>query len=960
MRDGRILIFQWAAGAFCFLAGTLMLIVPQQFSAPGYDALRSHLLWWGVLFGLAGLGMIWVAATAPARRITVAVHALAGGAFLLLAWGFAPVGLWRATVAYGTLGLGLLAAPFLPPQGGRREALARPDLFAVTMGVLQVGVGATLLLLPEQLYLDQIGYRLVHAAMMLLAGTTLLAGELVPGLPPRLRVASHLLSGAVLVSWMVVSTWPSKAWTAVVLFGGYGLLLVVAPWLGPRLRRGRPNSLRTQLSLAFAALAALPLIALTGLIVMQGTRELSRQIREDDRLLATAVAHNLDDYIGLHRAALAALAARPGTFGPDAEAGRERLEVFLATYPEIASVSLYDALGNGLLRSDGERPVPARGRPWFEEVRSTREATLEVDRSPVLGRPLFYIAQPALGADGALVGVAAATLEPLRLAELLAGSGVAAELYLVDETGDLLAYSDGRPLDVHDEAGATPPVAAFLRDGNGSLAYDLGADRRLVGFARAPGLGWGVIVERSQAQALAAVFRWRGASYLVLLVGILAAATVGVLIARRLSAPLRTLANAADALARGERPTPLPTSPTLELAQIATSFGRMRDRLTERTEELQRERDFSEELINSLPGLVFLVNRRGEVTHWNREVAELLAQEPDERLPVEPLRVIARADRRAAVATFDAVFRTGHASTECRIRTAGGALEPYHLIGRRLAIAGEPHVVGVAIDIGDRARAEEEVLRLNASLEERVRERTAELETSNRELAVANQELEAFLHSIAHDLRTPLRGIDGFAHVLAEEEGPRLGPVAADHLQRIRAGAARMGQLLDDLLSLSRLGRSPLRLRPVDVSALVEEVAAELRESEPERTVRVVVQPGLRAVADRALLRIVLENLLSNAWKCTRVRSEARIEVGGEPCSGVFAYYVRDDGIGFDPTYAGKLFAPFQRLHANPELDGTGIGLAMVQRIVHRHAGRVWAESVPGEGATFFFTLGVD
>jgi PAS domain S-box-containing protein len=252
----------------------------------------------------------------------------------------------------------------------------------------------------------------------------------------------------------------------------------------------------------------------------------------------------------------------------------------------------------------------------------------------------------------------------------------------------------------------------------------------------------------------------------------------------------------------------------------------------------------------------------------------------------------------------------------------------------------------VARDITERKRAEEEVRALNQS------ERQHALE-----LEAANKELEAFSYSVSHDLRAPLRSIDGFSLALMEDYADTLDPEARGLLERIRAATQRMAQLIDDLLKLARVTRSEMRNEAVDLSAMAKVIFAEFHTLEPERRVECVVQDGLVVVGDPQLLRVVLENLLGNAWKFTMKKPTAKIELGMFKRDGRQVYFVRDDGPGFDMAYVSKLFGTFQRLHATTEFPGTGIGLASVRRIVHRHGGRTWAEGAEHRGATFFFTL---
>jgi light-regulated signal transduction histidine kinase (bacteriophytochrome) len=283
-------------------------------------------------------------------------------------------------------------------------------------------------------------------------------------------------------------------------------------------------------------------------------------------------------------------------------------------------------------------------------------------------------------------------------------------------------------------------------------------------------------------------------------------------------------------------------------------------------------------------------------------------------------------------------------------------------------ISGPKEIARVAEEfnrmVAVRHEKEMQIKKLNAELEKRVHDRTAELEkayvaitTRSNELEAANKELEAFCYSVSHDLRAPVRTIGGFTKVLIEGYGDQLDKSGKDYLERTGRAVERMAELIDDLLELSRISRSKLVCTDVDLTALATDVTNELKATAPERPITINLQQGLVAHGDAGLLRVLMANLLGNSWKFTRKHEAPRIDFGKEQSRGATVFYVRDNGAGFDMKYANKLFGAFERLHSPGEYEGHGIGLATVQRIVHRHGGHAWGEGRPGEGAIFYFTL---
>jgi PAS domain S-box-containing protein len=410
--------------------------------------------------------------------------------------------------------------------------------------------------------------------------------------------------------------------------------------------------------------------------------------------------------------------------------------------------------------------------------------------------------------------------------------------------------------------------------------------------------------------------------------------------------------------------TCLHVPPVVEVALIAGSFllagwywnrsRQERHRAEVQQAAAQEEADRLLKVIDNTSAVIYMRDNAGRYLLVNRQYEELFGIKRDE--------IVGLTDHDLFPPEMADAFRANDIKAMARgapvqmEEIAPHADGPHTYITVKYPIADaagqQTAICGISTDITPLKHAEQKERRLNAELEERVRERTAELEASTRDL-------DAFAYSVAHDLRAPLRAISGFSEVLLEDHGQHLDETGQEYLGRVVAATKRMGQLIDELLDLSRAGRVELDPRRVDLTALAYRVAGDLRALGPERAdkVDVCIDEGLSAVGDPVLLELMVLNLMSNAWKFTAKERKPRIHFGSIGQEGSPVYLVQDNGAGFDMRYADKLFAPFQRLHNRDDFPGSGIGLAIVSRIVDRHGGRIWAESEPGEGATFFFTL---
>jgi signal transduction histidine kinase len=584
---------RWAAGMYCVMVGTLALVAPHQFDRPVYVAFQPYLAGWGVLLLLAGAGMLLQDVLPLRCSVRAAAHALCGGALGGLAVGFAIVGAWTGTSMYGVTGLAVALAPFL---GGRAAGgVVVRELLPIVAGIALLLTGGIILLLPAEfdasVYDAARPYLGVHGLAFLAAGIALVATRVPRSATWGAARAADAVAAVACLAFAAAVAVPTGAVTGTVFYVGLALSLLGLPHLRRHGLEPDPTSLQMRLAVALAVAAVLPLLG----VVAVGSRhqeQVSQELALDQqRAIAVAVADHVERYVGLHRAAVAALAGQPGILDESAEQQRGRLRAAAAAYPDVVAFSTYRADGSPIARSDDLPPTNLSPFRFYQQARQTNAPSHEVLVSPLLQRPIFAFAHPVRGTDGAFVGAVAASLEATRAAEALgrAGAGTDRTAYVVDEGGRVLATSDPAVPALSDAA-VRPPVAAFRgsRVGDGSIVYGPAGAERLASFALIGETGWAVIVERPMATVLAGVLDGQNLAAVMLILAIVAATLAGIAVARRLSAPLAQLARATAQLAGADLAVPLPASGVRELRALADAFARSRAQLAARTAERDR------------------------------------------------------------------------------------------------------------------------------------------------------------------------------------------------------------------------------------------------------------------------------------------------------------------------------------------------------------------------------------
>jgi PAS domain S-box-containing protein len=604
----RISTLQWAVGVYNILLGALMLVVPHQFSGPLWGALKDELPTIGYLFLLTGAALVNIPASGVSRSWSIPVHFAAAAVLLTLVCNNVLLGFWGGADLYAVLALGTILAPFATGMERQRRRYSS-DFFALVFGTVCASYGALRLLLPDHFtaltldptwpYLWLYGSTFLatnpwlFGAAFLVAGAALVAVQLFPTPPAALYRAAHLAILVPCLSYAAAASIPLLAWTGILLYIGFSLLVASLPWTGQRLRSIDPHSFSVRLAFLLAVATALPLIVMMGDVTSSQEGTARAQAEAGMEANASAIAGDVSNYVGSYRNAVIALAAFPGLLDLPAEAQRNILQRFAQAYPDTDVFSTYNSLGKGIARSDFIPPL-ADISPLevFQKPKNTGDPAIVVQTSSTLHVPIFAIGAAIRSADGTFVGEIGSSLQSQSVALLLnkASEIPSSRVYMVDTTGRAIAHPDQSLVANFADLSSTPVVAGVLAssDDRGVVSSADPNGDVLAAYARVPDLGWSVVVEQPTTAALATVRAGRNGAFGLLLGAVLAAVVAGTLLARQLAGPLAALSRASSRLATGDSTPSLPLSGASEIRQLVATFGEMRDQLGARAAERER------------------------------------------------------------------------------------------------------------------------------------------------------------------------------------------------------------------------------------------------------------------------------------------------------------------------------------------------------------------------------------
>ena len=746
----------------------------------------------------------------------------------------------------------------------------------------------------------------------------------------------------------------------------------------------RQYGIRGTLILSVSILTLLPMVTAMIISLVMFHRETSNRIREGNFTMAQTVATAVELFI---TRPVVMLKQIRDAVEEHADQDLKNLTLVtnsvLDTDPLFESVLFVDAKGT-LVGVAGEHAAPLKSgtvkqnfleSELFKQLKSTgRTAWSEPFVSLKSGETVISVAIP--WREGMISG----TMNLSYLCKLVEPTKTSLNAYafLVSPAGRLIAHPDRALVGEQEAFISLPQITAGLQGTSGTYSFRL-AGRKVIGSVLPfKQNDWLIVSVHDGEQAFASLYRMERLLGLLTLVVLAGALRYSFRRVDRITAPIFALSDFSRRIAAGWPATePLSASVYREIHDLYENFQTMATAIAERENDLQERNEelasAEEELRSQVEEYLLtydaLVSEKVKLESVLASMGEGLSiQDRDYRVILQNQAHRSLVGESLGKHCYEVYDHNVSVCLDCPLKLAyedgGTHLKLHHVTNESKELfiemsasplrssAGE--IIGgieVVRDVTSRVLADQEIRRLNQELEARVIARTAELE-------LANRELESFSYSVSHDLRAPLRHIGSFSSILESDHSGQLDKDGKYFLSRIIAGCNKMGALIDDLLQLSYISRGELKTGTVNLSRIVNSVAASMLESEPERRVSFRIEEGLSVNGDERLLEVMLNNLLGNAWKYSANKEEAIIEFGCRIIASRAVFFIKDNGAGFDKNYADKLFVPFHRLHG-AEFEGTGIGLAIVQRIIHRHGGKIWADAVEGEGATFFFTLKV-
>jgi PAS domain S-box-containing protein len=733
----------------------------------------------------------------------------------------------------------------------------------------------------------------------------------------------------------------------------------------------RFGSLAATLALAFVLLSVGSLLISGSLMLVSAIRTQQLVISNNQQLIARDAARSVNDFVEEKFRLMETAIWFGDPVTSSAQAQTQILESMLGFQPAFRQLVLFDRANHELARvsqlsrAASELEVQTPGGATLAWIQRGKRYISQVYIDEPTSEPMAIIAVPVMSIFGDFLGTLAAEVKLKFLWDLVdqIKVGRGGLVYVVDKQGDLLAFHDSAQVLKGENVRDLKPVAMFLRNPSSMYPTRTSIYRGISGemvvgtYVPLPAPDWAVVIELPWAEAYREILRDVFISLGIVLTVAAGAGLLGVHVSRRLSVPLVKLMKTADRITSGQMSLQAEVTGPREVASLAQAFNSMTAQLrrtfegleqqvVERTREVQEALNFQERIVAVSSSGILAYDSSGQCVLANEAAARMINASVDQVLAQNFHRIQSWKESGLYEAALE-VFKTGsEREKDVHLISTFGREAWLNCRFTTFEYGGQHHLLLTINDMSERVKTEQEIRDLNKRLK---------AQADN--LAAANKELEAFNYTVSHDLRTPLRAIDGFTRILADEYASSLDAEAKRVCAVVTGETRRMGLLIDDLLAFSRAGRFKMNPLPLDMNEMASSAFEQVVAPETGRNIEFRIGQLPPVVGDPALIKQVWTNLLSNAVKFSSRKKRARIVIGGHQIDEETVFFVRDNGAGFSMKYSDKLFQVFQRLHGESEFEGSGVGLAIVQRIISRHGGRTWAEGKTNQGATFFFSL---